>query len=204
MYNPEYHYFFKLLLIGDADVGKTRLLLRFVDGIYNQNSSVTIGVGTRTRTIELDGKIIKLEIWDTAGAERFRTITSAYYRRAHGVIVVYDVTDGPSFKHVKGWLDEIDQSGPPGVNKLLVGNKSDLTSQRVVSHAVAKGFADRLSVPFLETSAKNAVNVEEVFLTIAKQLKDSMESISTPTNDSSRANMIDPGQSVSAPSSGCC
>lgn len=92
----------------------------------------------------MDGKTIKLQIWDTAGQERFRTITSSYYRGAHGIIVVYDVTDTESFNNVKQWLHEIDRYACDNVNKLLVGNKSDLTTKKVVEYQTAKEFADQL------------------------------------------------------------
>ena len=129
----------------------------------------------KIRTIELDGKTIKLQIWDTAGQERFRTITSSYYRGAHGIIVVYDVTDNESFNNVKQWLHEIDRYACENVNKLLVGNKSDLTSKRVVSSEQGKEFADSLGIEFLETSAKTATNVEQAFLTMASQIKARMK-----------------------------
>ncbi|KAL8952645.1 MAG: hypothetical protein Q9222_001451 [Ikaeria aurantiellina] len=134
----------------------------------------TIGVDFKIRTIELDGKTVKLQIWDTAGQERFRTITSSYYRGAHGICVVYDVTDMDSFNNVKQWLQEIDRYATEGVNKLLVGNKSDMSDKKVVEYTVAKEFADSLGIPFLETSAKNASNVEQAFLTMARQIKERM------------------------------
>ena len=109
--------------------------------------------------------------WDTAGQERFRTITSSYYRGAHGIIVVYDVTDQESFNNVKQWLQEIDRYACENVNKLLVGNKSDLTTKKVVDFTTAKEFTDGLEIPFLETSAKNATNVEQAFLTMAAEIK---------------------------------
>merc|ERR1712159_656276 len=102
--NPEYDYLFKLLLIGDSGVGKSCLLFRFADDTYQESYISTIGVDFKIRTVELEGKTIKLQIWDTAGQERFRTITSSYYRGAHGIIVVYDVTDQESFNNVKTWL----------------------------------------------------------------------------------------------------
>ncbi|SCV67133.1 BQ2448_5779 [Microbotryum intermedium] len=162
----------ELLLIGDSGVGKSCLLLRFADDTYTESYISTIGVDFKIRTIELEGKTVKLQIWDTAGQERFRTITSSYYRGAHGIIVVYDVTDNDTFSNVKQWLQEIDRYACEGVNKLLVGNKSDLTTKKVVEYSTAKEFADSIGVSMLETSAKNATNVEQAFLTMAKQIKD--------------------------------
>ncbi|KAI9072624.1 hypothetical protein K1719_045420 [Acacia pycnantha] len=129
--NPEYDYLFKLLLIGDSGVGKSCLLLRFADDSYIDRQ------------------------------ERFWTITSSYYRGAHGIIIVYDVTDQESFNNVKQWLSEIDRYASDNVNKLLVGNKCDLKENRVVSYNTAKAFADEIGIPFLETSAKDATNVEQ-------------------------------------------
>merc|ERR1711971_1188326 len=113
----------------------------------------------------------KLQIWDTAGQERFRTITSSYYRGAHGIIVVYDVTDKESFNNVRHWMQEIDKYAADGVNKLLVGNKCDLSSKKVVSFDEAKELADSMGVQFMETSAKNAQNVEQAFVSMAGQIK---------------------------------
>lgn len=156
-------------------MGKSCLLLRFADDTYTESYNSTIGVDFKIRTIELEGKTVKLQIWDTAGQERFRTITSSYYRGAHGIIVVYDVTDQETFNNVKQWLQEIDRYANEGVNKLLVGNKSDLVNKKVVDYNAAKEFADSLAIPLLETSAKNATNVEQAFLTMAKQIKDRFE-----------------------------
>ena len=167
--NSEYDYLFKLLLIGDSGVGKSCLLLRFADDTYTESYISTIGVDFKIRTIELDGKTIKLQIWDTAGQERFRTITSAYYRGADGIIMVYDVTSSESFDHVSDWLTEVNRYANEGTCKLLVGNKCDM-EDKVVTTEAAKEYADGLGIPFLETSAKNATNVEEAFLTMAGEL----------------------------------
>ena len=136
----------------------------------------------KIRTVDLDGKTVKLQIvlylllyifivqWDTAGQERFRTITSSYYRGAHGIIIVYDVTDQDSFNNVKTWLHEIDRYANENVVKLLVGNKADLTAKKVVSYETAKEFADSLGIEFVETSAKNSTNVETAFMTMAREI----------------------------------
>ena len=125
----------------------------------------------KSKRINLHHQNIKLEIWDTAGQERFRTLTSSYIRGAHGIIVVYDTTDNETFKHVKTWLDEIDRYASENVNKLLVGNKSDLTPKRQVDTSVAKAFAEELNIPFLETSAKNATNNDYAFESIAAAIE---------------------------------
>ncbi|XP_077063518.1 ras-related protein ORAB-1 [Siphateles boraxobius] len=169
--NPEYDYLFKLLLIGDSGVGKSCLLLRFADDTYTESYISTIGVDFKIRTIEMEGKTVKLQIWDTAGQERFRTITSSYYRGAHGIIIVYDVTEQESFNNVNQWLEEIHRYACENVSKLLVGNKCDLSSKKVVDFTTAKEFAESLKIPFLETSAKNANNVEKAFLTMASEIQ---------------------------------
>mmetsp|Transcript_2839 Transcript_2839/g.3041 ORF Transcript_2839/g.3041 Transcript_2839/m.3041 type:complete len:201 (-) Transcript_2839:465-1067(-) len=197
----EYDYLFKLLLIGDSGVGKSCLLLRFADDTYTESYISTIGVDFKIRTIDLDGKTIKLQIWDTAGQERFRTITSSYYRGAHGIIVVYDTTDLESFNNVKQWLHEIDRYASDNVNKLLVGNKSDLTSKRAVSFDQAKEFADSLGIEFIETSAKNSTNVEKAFMMMASQIKMRYKPVTAAGNNNG-VNLQ--GQSVAQKSGGCC
>jgi len=174
--NPEYDYLFKLLLIGDSGVGKSCLLLRFADDTYTQSYISTIGVDFKIRTIDLDGKTVKLQIWDTAGQERFRTITSSYYRGAHGIIIVYDVTDRESFNNVKHWIQEIEKYAADGVKKLLVGNKCDLASKKVVSYDEAKELADSYQINFMETSAKNSHNVEDTFSMMAAEIKQKIAS----------------------------
>ncbi|XP_026462423.1 ras-related protein Rab-1A-like, partial [Ctenocephalides felis] len=164
---------------------------------------VVIGVDFKIRTIDLDGKTIKLQIWDTAGQERFRTITSSYYRGAHGIIVVYDCTDQESFGNVKQWLEEIDRCACDSVNKLLVGNKSDLTTKKVVDYTTAKEYADQLGVPFLETSAKNATNVEQAFMTMAAEIKNRVGPPSSSADTASKVK-IDQGRPVETNKSGCC
>lgn len=203
--NNEYDYLFKLLLIGDSGVGKSCLLLRFADNTYTQDYISTIGVDFKIRTIELDGKTIKLQIWDTAGQERFRTITSSYYRGAHGIIIVYDVTDQESFNNVKQWLQEIDRYATSGVMKLLVGNKADLSDKKVVDYTAAKEFSEALDIPFLETSALSSSNVEQAFYTMARQIKAQMTSNAGSNNASNaKSNVNLKGQSLTNGQGGSC
>mmetsp|Transcript_2695 Transcript_2695/g.9413 ORF Transcript_2695/g.9413 Transcript_2695/m.9413 type:complete len:201 (-) Transcript_2695:17-619(-) len=169
MSKRDYDHLFKLVLIGDSGVGKSCLLLRFADDAFTESYISTIGVDFRFRTVKINKSLAKLQIWDTAGQERFRTITSAYYRGADGIIMVYDVTSRESFNHVNDWLSEVNRYASDGTCKLLVGNKSD-RPDKVVSTEAAKEYADSLGIPFLETSAKNASNVEEAFLTMTSEL----------------------------------
>ncbi|KAE8677454.1 glycine--tRNA ligase 2 [Hibiscus syriacus] len=205
-------YLFKLLLIGDSGVAKSCLLLRFADDSYIDSYISTIGVDFKIRTVEQDGKTIKLQIWDTAGQERFRTITSSYYRGAHGIIagdlfvsifllsIVYDVTDQESFNNVKQWLNEIDRYANDNVNKLLVGNKCDLTENKVVLYETAKAFADEVGIPFMETSAKDSMNVEQAFVAMAASIKERMASQPATNNARPPTVQIQPIEQKS----GCC
>jgi len=201
--NPEYDYLFKLLLIGDSGVGKSCLLLRFADDTYTDSYISTIGVDFKIRTIELEGKTVKLQIWDTAGQERFRTITSSYYRGAHGIIIVYDVTDKESFSNVKNWIAEIDKYATENVNKLLVGNKCDLTSRKVVSYDEGKELADSLGIRFLETSAKNAHNVEQAFQLMASEIKSRVQAGGGGRPPVAQGTRLGPAAPVK-PVGGCC
>lgn len=167
----DYDYLFKLLIIGDSGVGKSCLLLRFAEGAFNDSYISTIGVDFKIRNLKVDDKSVKLQIWDTAGQERFRTITSSYYRGAHGIIIVYDITDKSSFENVKMWLSEIEKYASNEVTKLLVGNKSDLTDKRAVDVEEGRAYANQLGIPFLETSAKEATNVEKAFTLMAGEIK---------------------------------
>ncbi|PHT72070.1 Ras-related protein RABE1a [Capsicum annuum] len=126
----------------------------------------------KIRTIELDSKRIKLQIWDTAGQERFRTITTAYYRGAMGILLVYDVTDESSFNNIRNWIRNIEQHASDNVNKILVGNKADMDeSKRAVPTSKGQALADEYGIKFFETSAKTNMNVEEVFFSIARDIK---------------------------------
>lgn len=201
--NTEYDYLFKLLLIGDSGVGKSCLLLRFADDTFSESYISTIGVDFKIRTIVVDGKTIKLQIWDTAGQERFRTITSSYYRGAHGIIVVYDITDQASFANVKQWLQEIDRYACDNVSRLLVGNKSDLISKRTVDYNSANEFAANIEIPFIEASAKSSINVNEAFMRMAKEIVERLYKNSFQNIEGSISITL-PNEKSKVKSSSCC
>lgn len=173
--SSQYDLLVKLLLIGDSGVGKSAILMRFADDSFTQSFITTIGIDFKIRTITLDGKRIKLQIWDTAGQERFKTITTAYYRGAMGILLVYDVTSEPSFANINQWMAAIRQHASDSVNKVLLGNKADtsgpLVAKRAIAAARGQALADQYGIHFFETSAKNGINIEESFSTIARDIK---------------------------------
>ncbi|XP_044516061.1 ras-related protein Rab-8B [Gracilinanus agilis] len=136
----------------------------------------------KIRTIELDGKKIKLQIWDTAGQERFRTITTAYYRGAMGIMLVYDITNEKSFDNIKNWIRNIEEHASSDVERMILGNKSDMNDKRQVSKERGEKLAIDYGIKFLETSAKSSINVEEAFFTLARDI---MTKLNRKMNDSS-------------------
>lgn len=157
---------FKILLIGDAGVGKSSILLQFTDGLFNEAQQSTIGVDFKVKIVDaMDSngrpKRVKVTIWDTAGQERFRTLTSSYYRGAQGIVLVYDVARQETFDSLDQWLSEVDQYSTGEVVKLLVGNKVD--QERVVEREFANEWARSRGMLFLEASAKTKDGIAQVF-----------------------------------------
>ena len=203
-FNCDYDYLFKILLIGDSGVGKSCLLLRFMDETYTDSYISTIGVDFRIRSIEVDGKHIKLQIWDTAGQERFRTITSSYYRGANGIIVVYDITDKESFENIKQWLQEIERYASDSVIALLIGNKSDLKENRQVSRHTAQEFSQYNNMDFLETSAKENKNVGNFFVRIAQKILEKQDANILTQTMKRRLYSNESKKIHTEPKNGCC
>uniref|UniRef100_A0A3B5MSX5 small monomeric GTPase n=1 Tax=Xiphophorus couchianus TaxID=32473 RepID=A0A3B5MSX5_9TELE len=185
-----YDYLFKLLLIGDSGVGKTCLLFRFSEDSFNTTFISTIGIDFKIRTIELDGKRVKLQIWDTAGQERFRTITTAYYRGAMGIMLVYDISNEKSFDNIKNWIRNIEEHASSDVEKMILGNKCDMTDRRQVSKDRGEKLAIDYGVKFLETSAKSGLNVEEAFYTIARDILNNLCSKTVGSEDILKKKML--------------
>jgi len=168
-----YDYLFKLLIIGDAGVGKSSILLRFTDDSFDDYIQSTIGVDFKVKHLDVMDKRVKITIWDTAGQERFRTLTSSYYRGAQGVIMVYDVTRRDSFDNLQHWLKEVKLYSPnngEGVVKLLVGNKIDLLERRVVSRETAENWARSQGMLFLEASAKTKMGIRQCFMEVVQKI----------------------------------
>lgn len=169
-----YDYLFKIILIGDSGVGKTSLMKRYTDNVYSKEGASTIGVDFKIKTVVIDGKKIKLQIWDTAGQERFRAIVSHYYRGAHGIMLVFDMLNKETFDHLRDWIEELDRHGVSDAVKIkILGNKIDCADQiRVQSDDIRKFLTD-YKIPgesFCEVSAQGGTNVEDSFVSLTRQL----------------------------------
>mmetsp|Transcript_9195 Transcript_9195/g.9268 ORF Transcript_9195/g.9268 Transcript_9195/m.9268 type:complete len:195 (-) Transcript_9195:300-884(-) len=161
---------FKLVLLGDSAVGKSCLVVRFVRDEFFEFQEPTIGAAFLTQTVTLDDTTVKFEIWDTAGQERYRSLAPMYYRGAAAAIVVYDITKKDSFNGAKSWVKELQRRGDPNVVIALAGNKSDMEGKRKVQAEEAAQYALENDILHMETSAKTALNVRQLFVEIAKKL----------------------------------
>ncbi|KAL8218320.1 hypothetical protein R6Q57_021693 [Mikania cordata] len=164
LFDDECDYLFKTVLIGDSAVGKSNLLSRFAKDEFYFDSKPTIGVEFAYRNVKIGDKMVKAQIWDTAGQERFRAITSSYYRGALGAMLVYDITRMGTFENLRKWLHELREHGDRDMVIVLVGNKSDLVDSREVDIEDGQSLAQLEDLCFMETSAKENLNVEDAFL----------------------------------------
>ena len=186
---------YKVLLLGDSTVGKTCVLLKYTDKIFQDTHMMTIGLDYRLKTMKLqNGQDVKLQIWDTAGQDRFRSITKNYYKGSNGIILIYDVTSLKTFENVKSWVSQIHEEISDKVVIYLVGNKVDMEEERKVTTEEGQKLAEELGVPFIETSAKSGLNIDEIFIDIVERIHKAFGNIKKPTKNIS----------YQAPDKKCC
>jgi len=204
MAKKTYDLLFKLLLIGDSGVGKTCVLFRFSDDTFNTTFISTIGIDFKIKTVELLGKKIKLQIWDTAGQERFHTITTSYYRGANGILLVYDITQPKTFDNISKWLRNINEHASEDVERMLIGNKCDMEDKRLISEERGRKVAEENGIKFFETSAKENINIEIAFNSLAEDILNKQR----PVEDNERKGGVVPGlgdgQAGSGGPGSCC
>ena len=163
-------FLYKILLLGDSSVGKTCFLMRYTDNTFQEIHMSTIGLDYKLKNVQLDdGKMVKIQIWDTAGQDRFRSITKNYYKGAHGIILIYDITNQKTFENVKNWINQIKEEVSNKVTIILVGNKIDDEDHRVVSTEQGEKMAKDFGLMFFECSAKSGVNIDSTFNELVKK-----------------------------------
>jgi len=194
----------KLVLLGESGVGKSTLVIRFVKGKFNEFQESTIGAAFLTQTVVVDDTTVKFEIWDTAGQERYNSLAPMYYRGSHGAIVVYDITSSTSFERAKMWINELREHLGRKVVIALTANKSDLSEFRQVSTEEGQAYAAAQDLLFFETSAKNAFNVNEVFLALARVIPTRMDRDLETQSAELKAKPLNLNQPTPQPQEGGC
>ncbi|KAL4433544.1 hypothetical protein ABPG74_002941 [Tetrahymena malaccensis] len=170
-----YAYLLKYIVIGDTGVGKSSLIMQFTQEVFRDKHDITVGVEFGAKVIKINGQSVKLQIWDTAGQEDFRSIVRSYYRSTAGALVVYDITRRDTFKHITRWVEEATNNGNSTLTFMLIGNKSDLESQREVTYEEGLQLAKEHNMLFIETSAKTKHNVEQTFCQTAVNILDKVK-----------------------------
>ena len=161
---------YKIILLGDSTVGKTSLIIRFCDSKFNENTSSTIGVDTKTKYVKFNDKKIELEIWDTAGQERFKCLAKNCYQGADGIILMYDITQKKTFNNIKNWYNEIKNSmNIDKIALIIVGNKSDLPDIQV-SKEISENFSEQYGIKLIEISCKENININEIFIFLIEKM----------------------------------
>ena len=166
----EYDYLFKLIIVGDTNVGKTNIMSKYIKDQFNITSKSTIGVEFGTKILEIDNKKVKAQIWDTAGQERYKSITSAYYKGAKGAFIVYDITNKSTFESVDKWIKDLNSYGDKNLTMLLIGNKSDLEDKRIINKEEGEEKEKSFELGFIETSAYNGDNIAQAFDIMLKEV----------------------------------
>ena len=187
----EYQYIFKLILIVNSGVGKSSILQRYMNKTFKESYKCTIGVDFLMKSIVINGKTVKLQLWDTAGQEKYKSMVSSYYRGAHVALVVFDLTDHSSFDSLSLWIENYYKNGPEQKNIILIGNKKDLIELRQITKEEIDSFSENNNMIYFETSAKEGDNIDYVFTYAAEKLVEfygaqneiNLKRQMTPTND---------------------
>jgi Rab family protein len=207
--DEDYDFLYKIVIIGEAGVGKTHLLSKYIKGTLPKNPTSTIGVEFATRTVPLpSGGTVKAQIWDTAGQERYRAITCAHYRRSIGALLVYDITNEKSFLACKRWMEELRDQAEPDIVIMLVGNKLDLVEKnrenRKVQREAAEKFAKTNSLLFQETSTFTGENVKEAFEGLLQNIYQTKSQAGGGRGRESGANRLVANPQMDISSKSCC
>ena len=192
---------YKVLLLGDPTVGKTCFLVKYTDKTFQEIHLATIGLDYRLKHMTLNnGKNVKLQIWDTAGQDRFRAITKNYYKGANGIILIYDVTNPKTFDNVKSWISQIREEASQNVVIYIAGNKIDMEEDRKIKKEDGQKLADEYGFPFVETSAKDGININETFEDLVEKIDNVYSKLETNNTDSAKRNKLYKGKKKG----GCC
>ena len=169
----EVEFVFKILLLGDSEVGKSCFLMRYSDNVFVENYITTIGLDYKLKSVKLDsGKTIKVQLWDTAGQDKYRTIAKNYFKGSHGILLLYDITKQSSFNNIREWIQDIREEVSQKAIIFLIGNKIDLVDKRKISKEKGIELAEEYKLPFFEASAKSGENVDEVFKALYKKISE--------------------------------
>ena len=164
---------YKILLLGDSEVGKSCFLMRYADNVFVENYITTIGLDYKLKYIQLDsGQVIKVQLWDTAGQDRYRTIAKNYYKGSHGILLLYDVTKSSSFENIREWIKDIREEVYEKAIIFLIGNKIDKKDQIKIKTEEGEKLAEEFNIPFFEASAKSGENVDEIFKALYKKISE--------------------------------
>ena len=176
MSSSNFDFLFKYIIIGDAAVGKSNILLKYAHNQFKPEYQLTIGVEFGAKNIVIQNKIYRIQIWDTAGQENFRSITRAYYKNSVCAVIVYDISNKESFDNVSIWVEDCRSQSPKTISLVLVGNKKDLEDQREVSYEKGEEFAKANGMLFFEVSAKTGQNINELFKESAEDIAKKLDS----------------------------
>ena len=174
--SEEYEMMIKVILIGDSGVGKTNIMSKFLKNQFLEDSKATVGVEFGSKLFIQQGHKIKAQIWDTAGQEKYKAITSAYYKGSKGALVIYDITQKETFANIEKWVNDLKSKGDPKITIILIGNKSDLEDKRQISKEQGEEKAKSFGCAFLETSAFSGDNIEKAFEMMVKEIYDKFTS----------------------------